>query len=817
MCPSGTSCAVVNIAGEPTTFCVTPEQSMSCDGADDGERCEITGLPGTCHEEVCLPDRCGNLLVDHDEACDDGNTVDKDGCASTCASNETCGNRVVDLLLGEGCDAGDDLAHDGCSSTCEVEQPTWEPVANARPDARTLAAIAYDSARRRVVMFGGQAGSFTLGDTAEWDGRRWSRPTELTTPSIRSGHAIAYDSHRHQLVMFGGGTSETWERAADGVWRLRSSAVHPPATFGATMVYDASRRRVVLFGGNDDVTWTWDGSTWTALAAPMPRPSVRFRPAMAYDPKRGVVVLFGGATFGGPGGGNDLWELDGDVWTERRPATTLSARTLPAMAYDPVTEQVLLVGGPVKETWGWNGQVWTRLADAIAIAPDTGISSHAMTTDFARGRVVLLGPHGDVQEWDGTAWTLADLLPSPAQALSARCFHAGAIDSLRREVVVFGGTLNDAAITTFGDTWIWNGTWRRSVVTLAPSARFGASMSFDAVRGEVVLFGGCNSNLQPLGDTWVWRDQRWIQLAPTRSPPPRCYHASVFDEARAQVVMFGGQGTAGPRADTWTWDGTTWTDASPVISPRERTGMAMGYDPIRARTVLFSGGDNRNTVFEDTWTWDGASWTEVVTSVAPSMRNFTPLAWDAARQRLVMFAGNAQNVVIADVWEWEGTRWTLIPTQRAPTPRSSHLLVPAIDGAGILVIGGYSYNTPPSNRPLDDMWRLTWDARGVQDACTDFDTDGDSSIGCADPDCWSSCTPVCPPSTSCNPAAPRCGDGVCNTSLESCYLCSADCGVCTPRCGDTACDPTETITSCPGVKLPRFGGRFGSNVHAASA
>ena len=50
----------------------------------------------TCRAEVC-----GNGRVDADEACDDGNAVETDGCTSACVA-AVCGDGIVRLGLAEG-------------------------------------------------------------------------------------------------------------------------------------------------------------------------------------------------------------------------------------------------------------------------------------------------------------------------------------------------------------------------------------------------------------------------------------------------------------------------------------------------------------------------------------------------------------------------------------------------------------------------------------------------------------------------------------------------------------------------------------------
>ena len=51
----------------------------------------------------------------------------------------------------------------------------------------------------------------------------------------------------------------------------------------------------------------------------------------------------------------------------------------------------------------------------------------------------------------------------------------------------------------------------------------------------------------------------WAQETPKNSPTPRAGATMVFDAARGQIVLFGGYDPSGPFNDTWVWDGTNWT------------------------------------------------------------------------------------------------------------------------------------------------------------------------------------------------------------------------------------------------------------------
>jgi len=77
-------------------------------------------LDDLCIVAYDLP-TCGDGVVEGGEACDDGNTVDGDGCQADCTitPESTCGDGVVDT--GEECDDGNTIDGDGCSAACVDE------------------------------------------------------------------------------------------------------------------------------------------------------------------------------------------------------------------------------------------------------------------------------------------------------------------------------------------------------------------------------------------------------------------------------------------------------------------------------------------------------------------------------------------------------------------------------------------------------------------------------------------------------------------------------------------------------------------------
>jgi hypothetical protein len=91
--------------------------------------------------------------------------------------------------------------------------------------------MAYDAARNRVVLFGGDDNSpGYLGDTWEWDGSTWVAVASTTSPNARYGHAMVYDESDQRVVLFGGDNNASGLLAE--TWINRSAASAAGATYG---------------------------------------------------------------------------------------------------------------------------------------------------------------------------------------------------------------------------------------------------------------------------------------------------------------------------------------------------------------------------------------------------------------------------------------------------------------------------------------------------------------------------------------------------------------------------------------------------------
>jgi hypothetical protein len=344
------------------------------------------------------------------------------------------------------------------------------------------------------------------------------------------------------------------------------------------------------------------------------------------------------------------------------------------MVSDPSGQGVTLFGGCClagsvsSETWTWNGADWVQGAPVNSPSARGGA---AAAYDSVRQEIVLFGGEdpavtepimGDTWTYDGSDWTLR----SPAQNPAGRFDAAMAYDDAHQQVVLYGGTSDGY----FGDTWTWDGSgWVQQHPVSSPPSGAGVAV-YDSVRQQTVLYevGACNC------ETWIWDGSEW---APQATGPSRLGAGMAFDAATGTAVLFGGEtleqyGCGAddaaqypyPCAETWTWDGSSWTKESPAHDPPRRYGSSMAYDPIHDQVVLFGGlGPNdmndMPTRRGDTWTWDGSDWTKETPDNSPLPSSDLAMAFDPA-------TGTVMLVQYGKTWSWDGSTWTDLSVPGSP-------------------------------------------------------------------------------------------------------------------------------------------------------
>jgi cysteine-rich repeat protein len=117
---------------------------------DPGEECDDGNTVGgdLCEADCTIP-RCGNNIQDPGEECDDGNRIDGDRCESNCMAAR-CGNSIKDA--GEHCDDGNLVNGDGCDNRCAASTAVYIKASNTRADHQFGFALAISADGATVAV-----------------------------------------------------------------------------------------------------------------------------------------------------------------------------------------------------------------------------------------------------------------------------------------------------------------------------------------------------------------------------------------------------------------------------------------------------------------------------------------------------------------------------------------------------------------------------------------------------------------------------------------------------------------------------------------
>jgi hypothetical protein len=319
------------------------------------------------------------------------------------------------------------------SSSCVALKP-----ASATPDARTYGLMVPLSSGCGVMVFSGETGPPGVGhgESTAWRYVGQGGWVQLASEPVAMFGPASFDSSLNRVVLVGA-LSNGQPTQNDLIydpgtnrWRMAASPNRPSNVMGAEFAFSTKSDQALLFGGLDltagvlnNDTWIYDLRTdaWSRKT-PAVSPPPRTFSAMTYDEKSDRFILFGG---GGENSGlGDTWAYDmsADTWTNMKPTTSPPSRVYHAMAYEPVSNRIVLFGGVVEET-----------ADE--------------STNSER-------PLGDTWAYDpnGNVWTQLSTSTAP----SARGWHSMAYDAGSRKVILFGGGIKRGQ--PLGDTWLFDST-----------------------------------------------------------------------------------------------------------------------------------------------------------------------------------------------------------------------------------------------------------------------------------------------------------------------------------------------------------------------
>lgn len=651
------------------------------EGCDDGNNDDGDGCSATCATEGCgngaldHGEQCDDGNLRSHDGCDSRCTpevlawtplvqVENPAVAYAAGAYDEARHRYV--MFG-----GIDAAETFHGDTLEWDGATWRVLSpQTVPDARKGAAMAYDSARRVVVMFGGSLANGGLAaDTWEWDGARWTeRTTGGVAPKPRWGHAMAYDTARHRIVLFGGeGRDPYWTQFAD-TWEWDGTAwiqvereVAPPRRAWASATYDPRTARVVIAGGlatgpgymyRED-TWFWDGASWQAGPTGTGK---REQGTLTFDPAVGLVLV---------GGGYETFDLTigfahASMRVLRDGAWVVLDDTEPVKRhahvafYDARLGRVVVAGGLAGS---WDAAVeltWapTDSMAAIAIA-NAGVTYEALTAsrgpdprrfaalayDAHTGRTLMYGgasPESNFTPSKDTWELVDDGWHARASTSPGFTGYSLAYDRERRVTTLFARTSWPEGF----NAWDWTGTeWSHRPAPVPPPPFTGSSAVFADSVGEIVVTGGSWTDEVFSGSTWTWDGTRWLKRADTSLVPSG---AIAYNDRADAVTHFGATLT------TWTPE-HGWQQSATTIGPNGRTGAGMAFDSARGE-VLLAGG---NPTTFDLWRLVDGSWSRVIAQNPPAPRTGVSMIFDAVRAQVILVGTDKPGTPLTYRLRWE--------------------------------------------------------------------------------------------------------------------------------------------------------------------
>ncbi|NND71880.1 MAG: hypothetical protein HKN43_09890 [Rhodothermales bacterium] len=222
--------------------------------------------------------------------------------------------------------------------------------------------------------------------------------------------------------------------------------------------------------------------------------------------------------------------------------------------------------------------------------------------------------------------------------------------------------------------------------TTVPDARSGFAMTYDDLRGRVVIYGGTDIESNRRNDTWEWNGNQWLQIDAT-GPPPLSDALFTFDKSNGVTVVFGGRSEDGLTNDTWLFDGTKWMLAD-TSGPEPRQLGAMAYDESSERIILYGGSGEERRRLSDTWAWDGESWSELPTTDGPGGLGAHMMTFDDNLETVVIVGGYDGSNTLAQTWAFTNNDWVLADSVTTP-PRLHGSVARDVDENRLLLFGGF--------------------------------------------------------------------------------------------------------------------------------
>src|SRR3989339_424880 len=372
--------------------------------------------------------------------------------------------------------------------------------------------------------------------------------------------------------------------------------------------------------------------------------------------------------------------------------TKPSSRKWHSITYNKLINKIVLFGGfdgnnALNDTWIYNPNTeqWTK---KTTINNPPVRYGHILVAN-GTNKVILFGGYdgnsffNDTWEYDLDLndWTQIITVSTPP----VLGFSSADYDVTNDKIILFGGQ-SETGLIKYSGTWIYhlNGSsWTQGA--FGPSARKGASASYNSEYKKILIFGGEGNGFNNyLSDTWTYNysDNIWTNSNPSGSVPPRSECSIFYDSRNKRSVLYGGRSNTGNYDDIWFYSFNTniWSTSQPSTSVSSRYGFGVSYINSIEKAFLFGGNDGYGlkndfynyvfrssgiytTIYFDTPFSTELNW---LTIEAPT-RSGVPVNTILRFQ----IASSVNNVNYSDFVGWDGTANTYYEYINSPMPISN--------------------------------------------------------------------------------------------------------------------------------------------------
>lgn len=307
--------------------------------------------------------------------------------------------------------------------------------------------------------------------------------------------------------------------------------------------------------------------------------------SLAFDGQ--AEVLFGGSFVNGPIVSTAVWTSSSlpSTWKVANHADAKGwSGTLvspDAGAYDQSINKLVAVSMLAKgyATWTFQDNVWSRVSSGSLSSVSSLMRPLGVVYDQRLRTDLLVTCDSRMPNSSASIWAFANngWKPVATNQTGPSCSQTAGIayDQSNASVVAYEGNYPlpktkkplEGILPKASTTWEWKGgTWKTLDVSKSSPNVYMVAFAYDPATSEDVLLGFTKHFLANKGfisrermQTWVLRDNVWIQLHPA-SQPPLNSPAFGYDPSTRSMLLVGGWNPHHPQSQgEWTWSGSNWT------------------------------------------------------------------------------------------------------------------------------------------------------------------------------------------------------------------------------------------------------------------